>query len=110
MGKAAPEPDPNGAVLEALGDPTRRQILEALRRRPASVGELAAVLPVSRPAVSQHLRVLQGVGVVDYQKQGTRNVYHVTPDGLDPLRVWLEGFWRDALESFAEHVRRLDQP
>ena len=94
------------AVCDALGDATRRQILEQLRRRPASVGALAAVLPVSRPAVSQHLRVLQNIGLVGHRTEGTKNVYHVDPAGLEPLRSWLDDFWRDALDSFAEYVRR----
>ena len=95
------------AVLcEALGDATRREILEQLRRRPSSVGTLAAALPVSRPAVSQHLKVLSDAGLVAHRPDGTRNVYHLDPQGLEPLRSWLDAFWQDALDSFAAHVRQ----
>ncbi len=95
------------AVLcDALGDSTRREILEQLRRRPSSVGALAAALPVSRPAVSQHLKVLSEAGLVAHRPEGTRNVYHLDPQGLEPLRTWLDGFWQDALDSFAAYVRQ----
>jgi DNA-binding transcriptional ArsR family regulator len=93
------------AVCEALGDATRREILERLRRSPCSVGALAAALPVSRPAVSQHLKVLHEAGLVGFSARGTRNVYHLDPAGLEPLRGWLDGFWQDALDSFADYVR-----
>ncbi|MGH8895093.1 MAG: ArsR/SmtB family transcription factor [Actinomycetes bacterium] len=93
-------------VCVALGDGTRREILEELRRRPCSVGALAEMLPVTRPAVSQHLKVLQEAGLVGHRSEGTRNVYHLDPSGLEPLRSWLDAFWQDALDSFAEHVRR----
>jgi DNA-binding transcriptional ArsR family regulator len=93
------------AVLEALGDRTRRQILHRLRAGPAAVTELAAAVPVSRPAVSQHLRVLHRSGLVRYEQSGTRNVYRLDPAGLEPLRDWLDGFWQTALDSFAEYVR-----
>ena len=76
----------NGLVLDALGDPTRRQIFDALRRGPRSVGELAGGLPVSRPAVSQHLRVLKDAGLVIDRKDGTRRLYRVDPDGLAGIR------------------------
>lgn len=91
-------------VCSALGDATRRDILEELRRRPCSVGVLADTLPVSRPAVSQHLKVLAEVGLVGHRREGTRNVYHLDPAGLEPLRAWLDGFWQDALDSFAAYV------
>jgi len=94
------------AAFEALGDATRRHILEELRRGPSSVGTLAEALPVSRPAVSQHLRVLQRAGLVGHAQQGTRNVYHLDPGGLEPLRTWLDAFWQDALDSFADFVRQ----
>jgi DNA-binding transcriptional ArsR family regulator len=93
------------AVCEALGDATRREILEQLRRRPCSVGALAEVLPVSRPAVSQHLKVLYEAGLVAYATRGTRNIYHLDPAGLEPLRAWLDVFWQDALAGFADYVR-----
>ena len=91
-------------VLDALGDATRRRILERLLRGPAAVGELAAELPVSRPAVSQHLRVLEAVGLVTFRRDGTRSVYVADPHGLAPLRAWLDRFWEDALERYADFV------
>src|SRR5919199_2956451 len=87
-------------ALQALGDPTRRAVLEQLRRGPLAVGELAAGLPVSRPAVSQHLRVLKEAGLVTERQDGTRRLYRVNPDGLAGLRAYLEGFWEEALASF----------
>ena len=92
-------------VLEALGDRTRRQIVASLRVGPASVGELADRLPVSRPAISQHLRVLHRSRLVTYEEVGTRNVYRLDTAGLDELGTWLDGFWDTALNRFAEHVR-----
>lgn len=97
-------------MLEALGDRTRRQIVASLRRGPASVGELAARLPVSRPAISQHLRVLHRSRLVAYQEVGTRNVYRLDRAGLDDLGVWLDGFWQTALDRFAERVRQDNNP
>ena len=93
-------------VCEALGDATRRTILEELRREPRSVTSLAAAMPVSRPAVSQHLRVLAEAGLVGHRQEGTRHLYHVEPDGLGPLRAWLDDFWQDTLDTFADFVRR----
>ena len=98
-----------GAVFEALGDATRRGILEQLRRQPCSVGTLAKAQPVSRPAVSQHLRVLHEAGLVDYRADGTKNIYFLNPDGLDALRSWLDTFWQDALDAFTEFVRRTER-
>ena len=92
-------------VLEALGDRTRRQIVHHLRMGPSSVVELAAALPVSRPAVSQHLTVLRRSGLVSYSELGTRNVYRLDPAGLRELRAWLDGFWEDALDRYAVRVR-----
>jgi len=81
-----------GPVLDALGDPTRRAILETLRRGgPSSVGGLAERIPVSRPAISQHLKVLGAVGLVDHESRGTRHIYRVDRTGLDELRAWLTG-------------------
>jgi DNA-binding transcriptional ArsR family regulator len=93
------------AVLEALGDRTRRQIVHRLRAGPLSVGELAAALPVSRPAVSQHLTVLRRSGLVRYEERGTRNVYRLDPAGLSELRAWLDDFWEAALDRYAQRVR-----
>jgi DNA-binding transcriptional ArsR family regulator len=89
------------AVLDALGDGTRRQILSRLRAGPAAVGELAAQLPVSRPAISQHLRILRAADLVTFETSGTRNVYRLEAAGLESLRGWLDGFWETVLESFA---------
>jgi DNA-binding transcriptional ArsR family regulator len=93
-------------VLTALGDPTRRRILELLAAAPRPVGELADDLPVSRPAVSQHLKVLAHARLVEAKAEGTRRVYRVRPEGLEPLRAYLEIFWGDALRSFQSHVHR----
>ena len=87
-------------VLAALADPTRRRIFEELRRGPRAVGELAAGLPVSRPAVSQHLKVLKQAGLVLQRRQGRRNHYVVDPRGLDPLRAYLDRFWGGVLAAF----------
>jgi DNA-binding transcriptional ArsR family regulator len=95
-----------GEVLTALDDPTRRRILELLRDAPLPVGELARHLPVSRPAVSQHLKVLADARLVEARAEGTRRVYQICPEGLEPLRAWLETFWKDALRSFEHHVHR----
>ena len=88
-------------MFDALGDPTRRRVLELVRDHgPTPVGAIAASLPVSRPAVSQHLRVLEAAGLVASVKDGTRHLYTVEPDGLAELRLWLDGFWDDALARF----------
>ena len=87
-------------ALEALGDPTRRTIFERLRRGPRSVGELAAGLPVSRPAVSQHLRVLKEAGLVSDERDGTRRLYRVEDDGVAELREYFDRFWTDVLAAF----------
>ena len=96
--------------MDALGDPTRRAILERLRGGARAVGELAEGIPVSRPAVSQHLRVLEQAGLVVARKRGTRRLYRLDPDGLDELRAALDSFWSDALAAFAaaaqEEARR----
>ena len=89
-------------VLDALGDPTRRAILELVRDGPRPVGEIARHLPVSRPAVSQHLRVLKGAGLVRDRQEGTRRLYDVDADGLAALRAYLERFWDTALGAFEE--------
>jgi DNA-binding transcriptional ArsR family regulator len=89
-------------VLDALGDPTRRAVLELLRTGERPVGELAAALPVSRPAVSQHLRVLRGAGLVTERRDGTRRLYRVDPVGLTALRTYLETYWNDVLAAFKD--------
>jgi DNA-binding transcriptional ArsR family regulator len=88
-------------VLEALADPTRRAVWERLNREPMTVGKLADELPVSRPAVSQHLKVLTSAGLVAATPQGTRRVYAARREGLAALRDYLDGMWRDALASYA---------
>jgi DNA-binding transcriptional ArsR family regulator len=93
-----------GNGFAALGDPTRRAIFEQLRAGPRSVGELAGTLPVSRPAVSQHLRVLREAGLVSDRKEGTRRLYRVSPDGLAELRDYLNGFWDEVLAEFKDKV------
>jgi DNA-binding transcriptional ArsR family regulator len=89
------------AVLSALADPTRAAIVERLRRGEASVGEIADGLPVSRPAVSKHLRLLEGAGVVRFRSAGTRNVYALDPDALRALRDEVDALWRGALARYA---------
>ena len=90
----------------ALGDPTRRAIFERLADGPRAVGELAAELPVSRPAVSQHLRVLKDAGLVVDRPAGNRRIYHVDPDGLDALRAQLDQFWGKVLATYKEVVEQ----
>jgi DNA-binding transcriptional ArsR family regulator len=87
-------------VLDALGDPTRRAIFELLVAGPRAVGELAGELPVSRPAVSQHLKVLKEAGLVVDQPAGTRRLYRVNPAGVGALRAWLDQLWSVALRAF----------
>src|SRR5215213_6752888 len=88
--------------MTALGDPTRRAIFDRLRRGPLAVGQLAAGLPVSRPAVSQHLRVLKDAGLVSERRDGTRRIYRVEPAGVAELRAYLDRFWSDALAAYKE--------
>lgn len=92
------------ALFDALGDPMRRRITEALGRGALPVGELAERLPIGRPAVSKHLKVLESAGIVDHTSIGTRNLYALAPDGLAPLQVWITDTWDDVLSAFAEHV------
>ncbi len=95
-------------VLTALADPTRRHVFEALREQPKTVGELAVGQPVSRPAVSQHLKVLESAGLVSVEPQGNRRLYFIKRDGLDDLRQYLESFWSDVLSAYgAELARRM---
>ncbi len=93
-----------GNALACLADPTRRRIFERLRSGPAPVGIVARGLPVSRPAVSQHLKVLKEAGLVNDRPEGTRRVYYIDPDGLGELRAWLDQFWTAALESFKQEI------
>jgi DNA-binding transcriptional ArsR family regulator len=87
--------------FEALADPTRRAIFEKLSAAPAAVGELAQGLPVSRPAVSQHLRVLEEAGLVAKTADGARRIYRVDPRGIGAMRAWLDDHWRAAMTAFA---------
>ena len=91
--------------MRALADPTRQAVLEELRHGPRAVGEIAARLPVSRPAVSQHLRVLKEAGLVSDEQVGTRRLYRVNPDGLAEIRTYLDDFWSQALAAFADAAR-----
>jgi DNA-binding transcriptional ArsR family regulator len=86
--------------FEALADPTRRRVFEKLGSGPLPVGRIAEGLPVSRPAVSQHLKVLKEAGLVSDRAEGTRRVYQIDPHGLGALRAWLDQFWDAALEAF----------
>lgn len=95
------------AVLTALADPTRRQILETLREGPLSVGQLADRQPVSRPAVSQHLRVLEEASLVRAQPRGNRRVYRIERQGLEELRAYLEEFWSDVLTAYGDRVAQV---
>ncbi len=90
----------------ALGDPTRRAIFERLAARPRAVGELASELPVSRPAVSQHLKVLKRAGLVADRPVGTRRIYRLDPDGLEAVRAQLERFWTQALAAYKQVVEQ----
>jgi len=94
------------AVLTALADPTRRSIFERLARSPHAVGELAAELPISRPAVSQHLKVLKEARLVTDHADGTRRVYAVDPAGLAAMRDYFEKFWQTSLAAFAKNAAR----
>jgi DNA-binding transcriptional ArsR family regulator len=93
----------------ALGDPTRRAIFERLADRPRAVGELAGELPVSRPAVSQHLKVLKGAGLVVDRPAGSRRIYQLDPAGVGALRVELENFWNKALAAYKEVVEQNEE-
>jgi DNA-binding transcriptional ArsR family regulator len=93
--------------IAALGDPTRRQIFELLAAEPSSVSDLARRLPVTRPAVSQHLRVLRNAGLVVHHAAGTRHVYRVDPQGVAALRDYLDSLWATVLEQFKSHAEQL---
>jgi DNA-binding transcriptional ArsR family regulator len=93
-------------ALAVLADPTRRKVFERLRTGPRAVNALAAGLPVSRPAVSQHLKVLKEAGLVEERSEGVRRIYSVRREGLAELRDWLDSFWGDALEAFKAEAER----
>ena len=92
--------------MTALGDPTRRAIFELLAERPSPVGELARQLPVTRPAVSQHLKVLKDAGLVIDRQEGTRRLYQLNPDGVGALRAYFDQFWNRALTAFKDAVEQ----
>jgi DNA-binding transcriptional ArsR family regulator len=98
--------------LTALGDPTRRAIFECLAERPRAVGELADALPVSRPAVSQHLKVLKDAGLVTHNASGTRRIYRINPEGVAAMRDQLDTSWNRALDGYGQAVdqSRREQP
>jgi DNA-binding transcriptional ArsR family regulator len=96
--------------MDALGDPTRRAIFERLAGGPKAVGEIANELPVSRPAVSQHLKVLKQAGLVTDRAEGTRRLYQLNPRGIQDLRAYFDQFWNQALASFKEVVEKEAQP
>jgi DNA-binding transcriptional ArsR family regulator len=95
-----------GTALAVLADPTRRRVFERLRHGPRAVNVIAAGLPVSRPAVSQHLKVLKSAGLVEERNEGVRRIYSLRREGLLELREWLDGFWDDALEAFKLEAER----
>ncbi len=92
--------------LEALGDSTRRAIFERLADSPRAVGELAGELPVSRPAVSQHLKVLTDAGLVVHRREGNRRIYQLNPEGVGAIRAYLDQFWNRALAAYKTAVER----
>jgi DNA-binding transcriptional ArsR family regulator len=94
------------AVFPALADPTRRAVLERLRGGGLSVAQIANGMPVSRPAVSQHLKILKAAGLVADEPQGARRVYHIDPAGLGAIRAWLDQFWDVALDAFKAEAER----
>ena len=93
-------------ALDAIGNPIRRQILHALRRAPLSVGDIADQLPISRPAVSRHLRILEEAGLVQAKDEGTRNIYAIRMQGFASVREFLDGFWDTALDRLQELSKR----
>ena len=95
-----------GNALAVLADPTRRKVFERLRAGPRPVNLLAAGLPVSRPAVSQHLKALKAAGLVEERSEGVRRIYSLRREGLVELRDWLDSFWGDALEAFKLEAER----
>lgn len=99
----------NPKAFAALADPTRRHVFERLARGPRAVGDLAEGLPVSRPAVSQHLKVLKEAGLVTDRAEGARRVYQIDPHGLGQIRAWFDQFWGHALEAFAAEAERQER-
>jgi DNA-binding transcriptional ArsR family regulator len=103
MSDRSPRPSPE-RILDALGVPARRRILEVLAEGPSPVGVLAGRLPAGRPGISKHLRVLSDAGLVERRSVGTRNLYALAPEGIAPLQTWLTGTWDVALSAYADRV------
>jgi DNA-binding transcriptional ArsR family regulator len=99
----------NSHAFAALAEPMRQSIVERLAERPMAVGELAAQLPISRPAVSQHLKILKEARLVRDRAEGTRRIYRIDPAGLGAIRAWLDSFWDKALAAYAEAAEREDE-
>jgi len=99
----------NDRIFAALADPTRRAVFERVADRPRSVGALAAELPVSRPAVSQHLKVLKAAGLVTDEARGASRIYRIDPEGLGPLRRWLDEQWDRSLANFKALAEQEDE-
>lgn len=103
------ETQPIDRVMDALGHQTRRDILALLKQNPMPVGAIAARLPISRPAVSKHLRILEQAGLVEYESSGTRNIFRLRPGGFQVARGYLEQFWDQALTNFKFVAENLDE-
>ncbi len=99
----------NAPQLEALGEPTRRKLFERIRKSPCSVTELISIVPISQPAVSQHLKILREARLVRVEKRGQQRIYHLNPVGLAELRGYVEGLWDDVLRAFGEEAERMAQ-
>ena len=99
----------NATQLEALGEPTRRKLFERIRQSPCSVTELISIVPISQPAVSQHLKILREACLVRVEKRGQQRIYHLNPVGLAELRGYVEGLWDDVLRAFGEEAERMVQ-
>jgi DNA-binding transcriptional ArsR family regulator len=97
----------NITTFDALGDPTRRMLFERLRQGPCSVTELISIVPISQPAVSQHLKVLRDARLVRVEKRGKQRIYHLNPAGLAELRQYVESLWDDVLRAFGEEAERM---
>ena len=97
----------NVSIFDALGDPTRRMLLDRLRQGPSSVTELMSIVPISQPAVSQHLKVLRDAHLVKVEKRGKQRIYHLNPAGLVELRRYAESLWDDVLRAFGEEAEKM---
>ena len=97
------------AGMVALADPTRRKVFELVREQPRSVAALARALPVSQPAVSQHLKVLKEAHLVRSERKGASNIYHIDPQGLGEIRAWIDSMWADALDAFKQEVENQEE-